>query len=422
VLDGEQHGSDRTERGERDAEASVVLGAHAAIVPSTSLPPDADLATYARPVPGDLPTIRLQPTPAARSLVVGGPAEHQRAEVTGALAELLHRPAAVLLTSACSTALEAVATLVPLGLGDEVVVPAYGFPTAVAPFASRGATIRFADVDPATLNVDPTSVLERLGPRTRAVVVMHYGGVAVDDAPWAGTAAEHGASVVEDAAHGIFAAVGGQPLGTLGRFGALSFHRTKNLSAHDGGALVVNRPEDVEAALVAIDKGTDRVRFDAGQVRSYEWQGLGGAWRMGDAEVAYLAAELAEGADRQARRHRAWSAYAERLLDWAHARQVALPSVPGGVEHPAHQFHLVLPDAADRPAFVEHLGARGVQAARHYSALTATPFGRTLHQPSDRCPVAEELAPRLVRIPLHHQLDDAAIDRVVSAVTAWDPR
>jgi dTDP-4-amino-4,6-dideoxygalactose transaminase len=250
---------------------------------------------------------------------------------------------------------------------------------------------------------------------------MHYGGVSVDLAPWVADAEAVGASVIEDAAHGIFASVDGRALGTLGRFGALSFHRTKNLSAHDGGALVVNRADDVDAALVAIDKGTDRARFDAGQVRSYEWQGLGGAWRMGDAEVAYLAAELAEGVDRQARRHRAWSAYAQRLADWAQEREVALPSVPHGVEHPAHQFHLVLPAAAQRPAFVEHLAALGVQAARHYSALTATPFGATLQQPGDACPVAEALAPRLVRIPLHHQLDDEAIERVVTAVAAWDP-
>lgn len=370
---------------------------------------------------GVLPSIPLQPVPAARPLVVGGPAEVQRAEVTAALAELLGGPAAVLLTSSCSSALEASAALLPLGAGDEVVVPAYGFPTAVAPFASRGATIRFADIDAATLNVDPASVQERLGPRTRAVVVMHYGGVAVDAAPWASAAEDLGAAVVEDAAHGIFASVDGRPLGTLGRFGALSFHRTKNLSAHDGGALVVNRPDDVEPALVAIDKGTDRVQFEAGRVRSYEWQGLGGAWRMGDAEVAYLAAELAERVDRQERRHRAWRAYAQQLTGWAQDRQVALPGVPPGVEHPAHQFHLVLPAAHDRPAFVEHLAAHGVQAARHYSALTATPFGRTLQQPGDACPVAEDLAPRLVRIPLHHQLDDGAIERVVAAATSWDP-
>lgn len=370
---------------------------------------------------GDPPTIRLQPTPSVRPLVVGASAEEPRAEVTAALADLLAGPAAVLLTASCSAALEAAAALLPIGAGDEVVVPAYGFPTAVAPFASRGATIRFADVDPATLNVDPASVHHRLGPRTAAVVVMHYGGVAVDAAPWAGAAEEVGAAVVEDAAHGVFASVGGRPLGTLGRFGALSFHRTKNLSAHDGGALVVNRPDDIDAALVAIDKGTDRVRFDAGQVRSYEWQGLGGAWRMGDAEVAYLAAELAEVTDRQRRRHRAWSAYAQQLAGWAQERGVALPVVPPGAEHPAHLFHLVLPAEHHRPAFVEHLAALGVQAARHYSALTATPFGRTLQQPGDACPVAESLAPRLVRIPLHHQLDDGAIERVVDAVTSWDP-
>jgi dTDP-4-amino-4,6-dideoxygalactose transaminase len=366
-------------------------------------------------------TIPLQAPPSERLVPLGGPAEARRAAVAAAVAGLLGDPASVILTGSCSAALEAVAALLPLAAGDEVVVPAYTFPTAVAPFAARGATLRFADVDPATMNVAPASVLERLTEGTRAVVVMHYGGVAVDVSPWIEQAAILGASVVEDAAHGTFARSGGRPLGTLGRFGALSFHRTKNLSAHDGGALVVNDPADVEAALVAVDKGTDRVAFEAGRVRSYEWRGLGGAWRMGEAEVAYLAEELPSADARQRWRHEVWSAYVDGLAGWSAEIGVALPQVPEGVEHPAHLFHLVLPRAADRDSFVEHLAARGVQAARHYSALTATPYGRQLVRPGDACPVAEELAPRLVRIPLHHALDDAAVARVLDAVRSWRP-
>lgn len=340
---------------------------------------------------------------------------------TRAISELLDDPPAVLLTGSCSDALAAAATLVGVGPGDEVVVPAFAFPTAIAPFAAAGATIRFADVSSPAANLDPASVADRLGPRTRAVVAMHYGGIGAVGAELRSAIDEVGADLVEDAAHGLFARWDGRPLGTIGRFGALSFHRTKNLSALDGGALVVNREDDVDAAAAAVDKGTDRAAFFAGRTTSYEWQRIGGAWRMGEGAVRYLAEELAFAEDGQRRRRTIAATYRERLASWATEVGVGLPVDPPEATSPAHLFHLVLPAVGDRPGFVEHCAAAGVEVARHYGSMPTTPFGRTLRRPSDATPVADDLARRLVRLPLHPDLDDDAVDRVVEAVRGWRP-
>lgn len=346
-------------------------------------------------------------------------ADELRTAVTVQLGEILDRPPAVELTSSCTHALEAAAVLLGVGPGDEVVVPAFTFPSTANAFLLRGATVRFADVDPTTGNVDPDEVERTISPATRAVAVMHYAGVACEMERIGELAAAHGADVVEDAAHGVFARVDGVPLGRLGRLAALSFHRTKNLSAVDGGALVVNDPDLVDTAIVAIDKGTNRVAFEEGRVRSYEWSGPGSAWRMPDPMVAVLAGQLAERDRIQAARHRAWSRYAAELRDWAGQVGATLPTVAAGVEHPAHIFWMALPPRADRSTFVAHCAERGVQTARHYGSLPASAYGRRIRDPRDTCPRAAELDARLVRLPLHSQLQDADVDRVLDAVTSF---
>jgi dTDP-4-amino-4,6-dideoxygalactose transaminase len=365
--------------------------------------------------------IELHAPPAARTVALTGDDEEVRAGTTAAVAALLDDPPLVVLTGSCSAALEASATLLDLRPGDEVVVPAFTFPTSVSAFAARGATIRFAEVDPRTGNLDPASALERIGDRTRAVAVTHYAGIGADLEALGPRLAEVGAEVVEDAAHGLFARAGDRALGRLGRFGCLSFHRTKNLSSLDGGALVVNDPADVDRALVAVDKGTNRVAFDEGLVRFYEWAGLGSAWRMPEAALRYLAEELAQAEAVQARRLAVWDRYRAELAGWADGAGVGLPVVPEGRRSPAHLFFLVLPEPADRERFVAHCGALGVVAARHFGSLPDSAYGRTIRHPDDACPASTRFAERLVRIPLHHQLSDDDVDRVVDAVTAWRP-
>ncbi|MCU1497017.1 MAG: TDP-4-keto-6-deoxy-D-glucose transaminase [Acidimicrobiales bacterium] len=360
----------------------------------------------------------MHATRVVRHLPAGGPPDPEVARrVHEHLSRLLDAPPAVVLTSSCSGALEAAAGCLDLQPGDEVVVPAFTFPTTVVPFVVRGASVRFAEVDPRTGNVDAADVLAKIGPRTRAVVVMHYAGVGAALEVIVPALAGGDVSLVEDAACGIFGAIDGVPLGRTGRFGALSFHHTKNVSAVDGGALIVNDPADLDAVNVGVDKGTNRVQFDRGLTAAYEWSGPGSALRLPEVSLHYLAAELERADDMQARRQAAWSRYAAELPGWADGAGVGLPWVPPGRSHPAHIFHLVLPEAAQRPGFVARCAEGGVQVVRHYGSLPASAFGRTIARADDACPAAADLSDRLVRLPMHHELDDADVDRVLEVVT-----
>ena len=371
---------------------------------------------------GSMAPIRLHAPAVPHGLTVGGGDDAEVfAAATAGLAALLDDPPAVFLTGSCTAALELAAAALDMTPGDEVVVPAFTFPTAASAFVARGARVRFADADPSTGNVDPADVLRCVGPRTRAVVAMHYAGIAADLEPVVPHLRGAGIELIEDAAQGLFASLDGSPLGTLGRFGAISFHRTKNVSTIDGGALVVNDPADVDRTRMLLDKGTDRQAFEDGSVPAYQWQGLGSAWRMHEAAVHLLAAELDRAAAGQACRHQVWDRYVEALAPWAAARSVGLPVVGPGRAHPAHLFWLSLPAAADRPAFIEHCRAAGVQSAWHYGSLPTSTFGRSIAHPDDTCPNALDLAARLVRIPLHQALSDADVERVIEAVTAWEP-
>lgn len=360
------------------------------------------------------------------SLNAGSRHDHRaaqtRREVTGTLSQLLGDPPMLALTSSCTHALELASTVLGIGPGDEVVVPAYSFPSTANAFLLRGAMIRFADVDPATGNVDPLDVERCTGPRTAAIVCMHYGGVACDVDALAATARRAGAHLVEDAAHGLFGTYRGTPLGRFGTMAAFSFHRTKNISAVDGGALAVNDVALVEPVRVAIEKGTNRSQFEAGAVRSYEWCAPGSAWHLSDPLVALLADSL-EGRDHvQEVRRGVWATYGRELRAWARDHGVALPFVPEGVEHPAHLFWLGLPGEAERDRFVEWCAERGVQAARHYGSLPDSSYGRRIAHPEDRCARAERFAAGLARLPVHHELTQGDVERVVDAVTSFEVR
>ena len=341
-----------------------------------------------------------------------------RAATTARLAELLDDPPAVLLTSSCTHALEASMLLAGVGPGDEVVVPAFTLSSTANAALLRGATVRFADVRAEDGNMDPASLDGVVNARTRAVVCVHYGGVAADVEELGIVAATVGADLVEDAAHGLFGRWQDTPLGRFGRLGALSFHRTKNLSTVEGGALVVNDPDLVDAAMVAVDKGTDRYLMETGAATTYEWAGPGSAWRMADPMVTLLGSQLDQADEIQARRHLVWDAYQSQLAGWADQHGVALPEVRPGVEHPAHLFWVRLPDAGLRASVVDHCAAAGVEVAQHYGSLPDSAFGRTIRVEGDDCPVASDLAARLLRLPVHHQLTDAQVDRVVAALTS----
>lgn len=325
--------------------------------------------------------------------------------------------APTLLTTSCTHALELAALLLSIGPGDEVIVPSFTFVSSASAFALRGARVVFADVSPATLNLDPVSVEARLTARTRAVVAVHYAGVACD----LDRLVALGVPVVEDNAHGLFGRWRGRPLGSVGALATQSFHDTKNLACGEGGALVINRRELVERAEILREKGTNRARFFRGQVDKYTWVDVGSSYLPSEILAAVLTAQL-EGAEAiQAARHQVWARYHRELADWAARHDVALPHLPDGAEHPAHLYWLRVADLATRTRLLEHLRGRGVGATFHYQPLHLSEVGRAAGGAVGDCPVTEQVADTLIRLPLYADLTAAEVDRVVDAVTAFTP-
>lgn len=327
--------------------------------------------------------------------------------------------ARVVLTPSCTHALEMAALVLDIGPDDEVIVPSFTFTSTATAFALRGARLRFADIDPTTFDIDPASVANLVSDRTAAVVAVHYAGVGCDMAALEKLTAPVGASVVEDDAHGLFGTLHGRPLGTFGRLATLSFHETKNVSCGEGGALVVNDDALLDDVLIAREKGTNRHAFFRRLVDKYTWVGPGSSWLPSEFTAAVLLAGLDAAPVTQARRQAIWARYREALGPWAAARGVVFPDVPDGAVHPAHLFAMLLPDAAARPRFIDHMAAHGVQVVFHYLPLHSAPAAARFGA-GDECPVAASVSARLVRLPLYQNLRDDEVDLVIDAAQRFD--
>ncbi len=328
----------------------------------------------------------------------------------------------VLLTTSCTSALELAALLLDLGPGDEVIVPSFTFVSTANAVAMRGATPVFVDIRRDTLNLDETLLEAARTERTKAVFLVHYGGVACAMDAVTQFAHRHGLAVVEDNAHGLGATYRGRALGTLGALGTQSFHDTKNVQCGEGGALLVNDPALVGRAEILREKGTNRSRFIRGHVDKYTWVDIGSSLLPSDVLAAFLAGQLECFDEIQDRRQQVWRTYAHALRAWADECGVALPSVPADCVHPAHLFHVVLPSAEDRTAFLGHLRRRDILAVFHYLPLHSSPAGRALGRTSGSCAVTTDLSARLVRLPLFAGLAEAEVEQVVDAVTGYRPR
>ncbi|NJQ03815.1 dTDP-4-amino-4,6-dideoxygalactose transaminase [Streptomyces zingiberis] len=326
----------------------------------------------------------------------------------------------VLLTPSCTHALEIAALLLDLAPGDEVVMPSFTFAPTASAFALRGAVPVFTDCRPDTLNLDETALEAAITERTRAVVAVHYGGVACEMDEIRRVAAAHGVPVIEDNAHGLGGTYRGRPLGGLGALAAQSFHATKNVHCGKGGALLVNDVSLAERATVVRDRGTNRHQYFRGQVDKYRWVDLGSSYILPELLAALLAAQLEEMDAVQRRRHALWDLYHAGLAGWARDQGVTLPVCPPDREHSAHLYHLVCPTAEDRAALLRHLADHGVRAAFHFQPLHTSPAGiRHGRSAPGGCPVTERVADRLVRLPLHTGLSDAQAARVVEVLLAF---
>ncbi|HED64990.1 MAG TPA: dTDP-4-amino-4,6-dideoxygalactose transaminase, partial [Planctomycetes bacterium] len=282
------------------------------------------------------------------------------------------------LTTSCTHALEMTALLAEIGPGDEVIVPSFAFVTTVNAYVLRGAKPVFVDVRPDTLNLDERLIEERIGPRTKAIVALHYAGVACEMDAISELARRHGLVVIEDNAHGLFGSYRGRKLGTFGAFATQSFHETKNLTCGEGGALLINDESMIERAEILREKGTDRSRFFRGEVDKYSWVDLGSSYLPSEVLAAFLYAQLEGREEIQARRAAIWNRYFEGLSRWASEHGVTLPQVPEHCEQPYHMFHMLLPSLEVRGRLIEALKAKGILSVFHYLPLHLSEFGTRL--------------------------------------------
>jgi dTDP-4-amino-4,6-dideoxygalactose transaminase len=320
-----------------------------------------------------------------------------------------------LLTHSCTAALEMAALLIDLQPGDEVIMPSFTFVSTANAFVLRGVTPVFVDIRPDTLNLDEALVEAAITPRTRAIVPVHYAGVACEMDRLLDIARRRNLVIIEDAAHAFLARYKGRPLGSFGQLATFSFHETKNVISGEGGALVVNDPRLVERAEILWEKGTDRSKFFRGQVDKYTWVDVGSSFLPGELVAAFLWAQLEAAEDITARRLDLWNRYrsAARSLESLGLR---LPVVPGECEHNAHLFYVLLPAHARQADVLKDLNARGVNAVFHYVPLHSSPAGRRYGRTAGPMNVTDDYSARLIRLPLWVGLKDDVPAQVVDTL------
>lgn len=319
-----------------------------------------------------------------------------------------------LLTHSCTAALEMAALLLDLRPGDEVILPSYTFVSTANAFVLRGAVPVFVDIRADTLNLDENLIEAAITPRTRAICPVHYAGVACEMDAINAIAERHGLAVIEDAAQGAMASYRGRALGSIGRFGALSFHETKNLISGEGGALLVNRSEDAERAEVIREKGTNRSKFFRGQVDKYTWVDVGSSYLPSELIAAFLCAQMEQAEAITAQRLALWEAYHAAFSDLEREGRVRRPVVPAHCQHNAHMYYLLFSSLQERTAAIAALNAQGIRPVFHYIPLHSAPAGLRYGRTPEPLPVTDRVSDCLLRLPLW--LPDLDIRRVIDAL------
>jgi dTDP-4-amino-4,6-dideoxygalactose transaminase len=328
----------------------------------------------------------------------------------------------VLLTQSCTAALEMAALLADLQAGDEVIMPSFTFVSTANAFVLRGARPVFVDIRPDTLNIDEQLIEAAITPRTRAIVAVHYAGIACDMEPIVDVARRHELLVIEDAAQALGSTWHGRPLGTFGHMAALSFHETKNVISGEGGALILNDARLVERAEVLWEKGTNRTRFFRGEISKYTWIDLGSSYLPSEVTAAFLLAQLEHADEITAGRLALWRAYNEQCAAVPFVRP---PVVPAGCTPNAHLFYVLLPPGVDRAEVLTTLNARGVNAVFHYVPLHSAPAGLRFGRTAGSMAVTDDCSSRLIRLPLWMGMTREMTTTVVEAlqgVLAAQPR
>lgn len=325
----------------------------------------------------------------------------------------------VLLTTSGTTALEMATILCDLQEGDEVILPSYTFSSTATSVVLTGAKLVFVDIRPDTMNIDESKIEEAITERTKAIMVVHYAGVACEMDTIMDIAKRHNLKVIEDAAQGVMSTYKGRYLGTIGDFGCYSFHETKNYSMGEGGALVINDAEYNEKAEILREKGTNRAKFFRGQVDKYTWVDYGSSYLPSDLNAAYLYAQLEKADEINMNRLKSWNQYNEAFQMLWENENLKLPVIPGECIHNAHMYYVKLRDLQQRTEFISYMKKHGVQCPFHYIPLHSAPAGHKFGNfyGEDRYTTAE--SERLVRLPLYYNLTNSDIQMVIDAVKSY---
>lgn len=321
-----------------------------------------------------------------------------------------------MLTHSCTAALEIAAILSEVGSGDEVILPSFTFVSTANAFVLRGALPVFVDVQPDTLNIDPSQIETAMTARTKAIIVVHYAGVACEMDAVMEIAARHDVIVIEDAAQCLHASYKSRPLGTIGHLGALSFHQTKNVHCGKGGALFINDPRMAERAEFIRDKGTNRGSFIRSEVDRYTWVDVGSSYAASELQAAFLLAQLEDAEAITSRRIELWRRYHELLAPFEVERLLRRPVVPEHCNTNGHIYYVLLRDGDERDRMLRHLNDHRIGATFHYVPLHSSPAGRRFAPEKRPLPVTENLAARLLRLPMHSRLLDDQQQAIVNCI------
>lgn len=320
------------------------------------------------------------------------------------------------LTPSCTAALELAILLADIGPGDEVIMPSFTVASMANAVVLRGGVPVFIDIRRDTLNMDETLIESAIGSRTKAIMPMHYGGVSCAMDEIAEIAERAGLAVIEDAAHALLAEYHGRSVGSMGQAAALSFQATKNIVSGEGGALLVCDEGLVARAEILREKGTNRAAFFRGEVAKYTWIDIGSSYLPGELIAAFLLGQFEHADSTTDRRRSIWRAYHEGLADLEAAGFLRRPQVPDHCRHNGHLYYILLPDAERREAVTHHLRVRGITAPFHYVPLHSAPAGCRYGRTAAPLPVTEDVAPRLLRLPIWPGMEDQ-VDRVIEALS-----
>jgi dTDP-4-amino-4,6-dideoxygalactose transaminase len=321
-----------------------------------------------------------------------------------------------LLTHSCTAALEMSAILADIQPGDEVIMPSYTFVSTANAFVLRGGVPVFVDIRPDTLNIDESLIEAAITKKTKAIVPVHYAGIACEMDAIMGIANRYKLLVIEDAAQGVLANYKGRALGSIGHLGCFSFHETKNITSGEGGALLINDYRLVERAEVIREKGTNRSRFFRGQVDKYTWVDIGSSYLPGEITAAFLWAQMQEAEAITARRVAIWNRYQTTFKSLEQSERLRLPVVPVDCNHNAHMYYILLRDLAERTEFIQEMSRNGINCVFHYVPLHSSPAGQRYGRVHGSLEITNMQTERLVRLPIFFQLSESQQDRITDAV------